>query len=96
MNPQQAHQLANPKILKLLNELNHVKICIICGDFIGLVKSELKGILIAQEKEVEFLGKEIKFNSRKECFYCSDRFNKIIKRLEALKISNEDLRKVLK
>lgn len=86
MNVEKYHQIANPEILDFLK---------IQKSFIlrREAKLVLKGILIAQEKEYKFL--------EDLCWILQDVLAKetaklINKRLEALKISNEDLWKVLK
>lgn len=81
MKTEEAHQIANENIPKILEYLKYQI------DIKGN-KCVLQGILIAQEKELEFL-EDFKRNNLE--------FDKELNdRLEALKISNEDLRKVLK
>lgn len=82
MKSKEAHQIANRQISCLL-DLEKTKVLRTEARMI------LKGILIAQEKEIEFLETEIK-NEGEECALI------INNRLEALKLSCQDLRKVLK
>lgn len=102
----EAHQIANPEILKIFKKRDILEKIRLSRRKIGskgqvldnynLEQTEefvLQGILIAQEKEYKFL--------EDLCWILQDVLAKetaklINKRLEALKISNEDLRKVLK
>lgn len=104
MNPTEAHQIVNPKINEILKgcgnwaytsptntfydcgkkRLGNVYYCKFC-------KSILKGILISQEKEVEFLNLGIiKIEGKTENMEF-----KIRQRLQALKISNIDLKEIV-
>lgn len=107
MNPQEAHQIANPEILKLLegcgcfyNGVTEFDKCfsltketgIFLNNLCPICENKLKGILIAQEKELEFLNEISKWHEEFSVAY----IKMVDERREALKISCEDLRKVLK
>jgi len=102
MNPQDAHQIANPEIFRYINGCNTSSTkdgaCFgkekgnLCDD----CKSTLKGILIAQEKEIEFIGQMIEFWEVDDSDLWLPVLGHMKKRLEALKISCQDLRRVLK
>ena len=89
MNVEKYHQIANPEILKVLKvmvkgkEFNFKK---------GVSFCVLRGILIAQEMELSFLNEISKWHEEFSIAY----IKMVDERREALKISNEDLRKVLK
>lgn len=89
MNPREAHQIANPEILRTIKicpeKDNKGNICFYC-------KRKLQGILIAQEKELNFLNEISRWHEEFSIAY----IKMVDERREALKISNEDLRKVLK
>lgn len=89
MNPQEAHQIANPEILEILEDLEEWE-----ADnwAIEYIHPFLKGILIAQEKELNFLNEISKWHEEFSVAY----IKMVDKRREALKISCKDLRRVLK
>lgn len=85
MNVEKYHQIANPEILYFLN---------LKKNWIVNTESKLvlKGILIAQEMELSFLNKISKWHEEFSVAY----IKMVDERREALKISCEDLRRVLK
>ena len=93
MNTQEAHQIANPTILEILEDLKHIKESQADTWAVEYVNPILKGILIAQEKEIEFLTSEFFIYLGIDNKYQTI---KVRKRLEALKLSCQDLRRVLK
>lgn len=89
MKTEKAHQIANPEILKVL------KVMVKGKEFSfkkGVSFCVLKGILIAQEKELNFLNEISRWHEEFSVAY----IKMVDERREALKISNEDLRRVLK
>lgn len=88
MKTEDAHQIANPYILILLEKFNN-------KEYAFTTKYEyhtLGGILIAQEKELSFLDEISKWHEEFSVAY----IKMVDNRREALKISCQDLRKVLK
>ena len=94
MNPQEAHTIANPEIIIRVKELKKLKKNGVSDTSFSVIEKKefIRGILIAQEKEVEFLTSEFFIYLGIDNKYQTI---KVRKRLEALKISCEDLRKVL-
>lgn len=108
MNPQDAHQIANEEILKLIegcrglyNGVTEHDECyslitnggVFINNLCPVCLNKLKGILSSQEKEIEFLTSEFFIYLGIDNKYQTI---KVRKRLEALKISCQDLRRVLK
>ena len=95
MNPQDAHQIANPEIIIRVKELKKLKKNGVSDTSFSVIEKKefIKGILIAQEKEVEFLTSEFFIYLGIDNKYQTI---KVRKRLEALKLSCQDLRRVLK
>ena len=95
MNTQEAHTIANTEIIIRIKELKKLKKNGVSDTSFSVIEKKefIKGILIAQEKEVEFLTSEFFIYLAIDNKYQTI---KVRKRLEALKISCEDLRRVLK
>jgi len=98
MNPQDAHQIANPEIIIRVKELKKLKKNGVSNTSFSFIKlnSFLKGILIAQEKEIEFLEQMVEYWEDEDSDLWQPVLGHMNKRLEALKISCQDLRRVLK
>jgi len=102
MNTQEAHQIANPEILKFLNGCGRSLMVYTCrkDNICYSCKSVLKGILISQEKEAEFLGVNIEGRIKLLIESGYKELNGLLfemnKRLEAIKISNKDLKEKIK
>lgn len=93
-NSKEAHQLANPYILEWIRALDKLKKNGASDTSFSVIEKKefLSGILVAQEKELEFLNEISKWHEEFSVAY----IKMVDKRREALMISNKDLRKVLK
>lgn len=98
MNTQDAHQIANEKLSNWVKEFEKLKKNGVSDTSFSLMKlnSFLRGILSSQEKEIEFIGQMIDFWEVDDSDLWLPVLEHMKKRLEALKISCQDLRRVLK
>jgi len=98
MKTEKAHQIANPEIIIRVKELKKLKKNGVSDTSFSVIEKKefIRGILIAQEKEIEFLEQMVEYWEDEDSDLWQPVLGHMKKRLEALKISCQDLRRVLK